>query len=63
MSTLDPREDPTNAGMVPGDEAPQGAPGTGEDVCPVCGGSGLLDGAECPECEGTGRVVRGVGGA
>ena len=49
--------------MAPGDEAPPGTPGTGEDVCPECGGSGKVDGKECPECAGTGTVVRGVGGA
>ena len=49
--------------MAPGDEAPPGTPGTGEDICPVCLGSGDKDGAECAECAGTGRVIRGVGGA
>jgi DnaJ-class molecular chaperone len=50
-------------GMAPGDEAPPGTEGTGEDICPGCGGEGRRDGGECPECGGTGRVVRGVGGA
>ena len=27
----------------PGDEAPQGTPGTGEDICPDCNGRGRLD--------------------
>jgi hypothetical protein len=58
MSTDAP--DPT--GAAPGDEAPPGTPGTGEDVCPRCGGSGKLDGADCPECEGTGIVIAGIGG-
>ena len=49
--------------MAPGDEAPPGTPGTGEDLCPVCSGDGTVDGAECAECAGTGRVTRGVGGA
>jgi DnaJ-class molecular chaperone len=49
--------------MAPGDEAPPGTEGTGEDVCPNCNGSGSADGATCPECEGKGTVVRGVGGA
>jgi hypothetical protein len=26
----------------PGDEAPRGTPGTGEDVCPECKGSGRI---------------------
>jgi DnaJ-class molecular chaperone len=49
--------------MTPGDEAPPGTPGTGEDICPACSGDGKLDGGECPECAGTGRVIKGVGGA
>ena len=49
--------------MAPGDEAPPGTPGTGEDICRTCGGSGQLNGGPCPECEGTGRVTRGIGGA
>jgi hypothetical protein len=49
--------------MKPGDEAEPGTPGAGEDLCETCGGSGkLADGKQCPECEGTGRVMRGIGG-
>jgi DnaJ-class molecular chaperone len=48
--------------MAPGDEAPPGTEGAGEDVCPACGGSGEKDGSTCPECEGSGTVVRGVSG-
>lgn len=58
-----PPDDPTRSDLAPGDEAPPGTPGTGEDVCPECGGSGRRDGDACPSCEGTGRVVRGIGGA
>lgn len=49
--------------MHPGDEAPPGTPGTGEDVCPQCKGSGK-DGAgqDCVNCGGTGKVIEGVGG-
>jgi hypothetical protein len=47
----------------PGDEAPPGTPGTGEDVCPACGGSGQRAGRECPTCQGTGKVTVGIGGA
>ena len=55
------RADPAGAEHL-GDEAPAGAPGTGEDVCPGCGGSGSLDGGSCPECGGSGKVTRGIGG-
>lgn len=51
------------APMSPGDEAPPGTPGTGEDVCRTCGGTGRLNGAPCPDCEGTGKVNVGIGGA
>lgn len=49
--------------MAPGDEAPPGTPSTGEDICRTCGGTGQLNGGPCPECEGTGKVIRGIGGA
>jgi hypothetical protein len=50
--------------MKPGDEAAPGTPGTGEDLCEECGGRGIRkDGSRCPNCEGTGRVTRGIGGA
>jgi DnaJ-class molecular chaperone len=49
--------------MAPGDEAPPGTEGAGPDVCPACDGSGERDGRPCPECEGAGTVIRGVGGA
>lgn len=35
--------------MNPGDEAKPGTPGAGEDIC--------------PECNGTGKIIRGIGGA
>jgi DnaJ-class molecular chaperone len=54
----DPRED-----LQPGDEAPPGTEGTGENVCPRCGGSGRADGAPCENCGGSGRVIEAVGGA
>jgi hypothetical protein len=46
----------------PGDDAPAGAPGTGEGVCRRCGGSGRLGATGCPECSGTGRVTTAIGG-
>ena len=49
--------------MSPGDEAPEGTPGTGPNVCPDCGGSGKVRGQTCPTCEGTGEVTVGIGGA
>lgn len=48
--------------LKPGDEAPPGTPGTGEDVCPKCNGSGQLEGKACQNCRGTGKVTRGIGG-
>lgn len=46
----------------PGDQAEPGTPGTGENLCPDCSGSGRLDGRDCPTCDGTGRVIEGIGG-
>lgn len=55
---------PTPAPLNPGDEAAPGTPGTGENLCRECGGSGhLAGGATCPACGGTGKVTVGVGGA
>jgi hypothetical protein len=56
-------EDPARPDLRPGDEAPPGTPGTGEALCPDCGGSGERDGRPCATCGATGRVVEGVGGA
>jgi hypothetical protein len=53
----------TQPPMNPGDEAPEGTPGTGEDLCPRCGGSGRIDAGPCPDCGGTGKVNVGIGGA
>ena len=60
-----PGDEPAKAQapMRPGDEAPAGTPGTGEDVCPRCGGSGRLGAGACPECQGSGVVKVGIGGA
>ena len=54
--------DPT-ADMAPGDEAPQGTPGAGENICPTCNGSGKVKGATCATCAGSGVVIEEVGGA
>lgn len=48
--------------MAPGDQAPAGTEGTGENVCPRCGGSGRIGETGCPDCAGTGRVIAGIGG-
>ena len=51
------------AKLNPGDDAPPGTPGTGEDVCPECSGKGALaSGGKCPTCNGTGKVVTGIAG-
>jgi hypothetical protein len=49
--------------MSPGDQAPAGTTGTGENVCPDCGGTGKRAGGECSTCQGTGKVTVGIGGA
>jgi RecJ-like exonuclease len=49
--------------MAPGDEARSGTPGAGENVCRMCDGTGQVDGHTCPDCEGSGKVIEGVGGA
>ncbi len=48
---------------APGDEAPPGTPGTGENLCRECGGSGQQEGKACPVCGGSGKVIEGIGGA
>ena len=48
---------------APGDEAAPGTPGTGEDLCPQCNGSGKRNGKRCENCAGTGKIIRGIGGA
>jgi hypothetical protein len=49
--------------LAPGDDAPAGTAGTGEDICPMCKGRGRLDEGTCPNCAGRGKVIKGVGGA
>ncbi len=64
MTTSGGRGGPTgeNEKLNPGDEAQPGAPGTGENTCPACNGSGTLNNAPCEECGGTGIVIEGIGG-
>ena len=48
----------------PGDEIPPGTPGSGENVCPSCGGTGKADdGTACVNCAGTGKVTTNIGDA
>jgi len=35
------------------------APGAGENICPQCNGNGK----RCENCAGTGKIIRGIGGA
>ena len=49
--------------LNPGDIAPPGTPGTGENVCPECSGSGRVKDESCANCGGTGKVIDGIGGA
>ncbi len=55
-------DSPTEVRLNPGDVAPPGTPGTGEDVCPQCHGSGKLQGQPCQNCGGTGKVIKGIAG-
>ena len=54
---------PDNTDLNPGDEAAPGTPGTGENLCPACSGSGEKDSQKCEVCNGTGKVIEGIGGA
>jgi hypothetical protein len=47
---------------APGDDALPGTPGTGENLCPVCAGAGTVEGRPCANCDGSGKVIEGVGG-
>jgi hypothetical protein len=59
----DPGAAPYPGQLAPGDEAAAGTEGTGEDICPQCGGRGHANGGECPACAGTGKVTKGIAGA
>ena len=48
--------------LSPGDQAVAGTPGTGENVCPDCNGSGRVHGRICVTCEGSGKIIEGIGG-
>lgn len=49
--------------LQPGDQASPGTPGTGENTCRACAGTGKVDGKPCTQCAGTGVVTEGIGGA
>ena len=44
------------------EEVEPGTPGSGENICRACEGTGTVDGEDCPECGGTGKVTVGIGG-
>jgi DnaJ-class molecular chaperone len=54
---------------TPDNDPEPGAPGTGQDVCPACEGtgkkvdkaSGKRSGETCERCDGTGTVVQPIG--
>jgi hypothetical protein len=62
MAPSNPNEKSDKSQMDPGDEAPPGTPGTGENICPTCKGSGEINQKPCPDCGGTGKVVEGISG-
>jgi hypothetical protein len=45
------------------DAVPPDAPGSGENLCRTCAGSGTVDTMPCPDCGGTGTVTTAIGGA
>ena len=51
-----------NPTINPGDQAAPGTPGTGENVCPECKGSGQVNAAPCRNCGGSGVIIEGVSG-
>ena len=63
MAAKNDQKQSTQPQVDPGDEAAPGTPGSGEDLCEVCKGTGKVEGRGCPNCAGTGKVVHGIGGA
>jgi DnaJ-class molecular chaperone len=45
------------------DAVPPGEAGSGENICRRCAGTGRIDGEDCPDCGGSGKVVTPIGGA
>ncbi|MBY0226091.1 MAG: hypothetical protein K2Q28_09825 [Hyphomicrobium sp.] len=63
MMSKDPKRHHT-----PDDDPDPGTIGTGEDVCPDCHGSGKrtdntgqVTKEACERCDGTGKIVEGIG--
>jgi DnaJ-class molecular chaperone len=63
MTSKDPKRHHT-----PDDDPELGTPGTGEDVCPDCHGTGKQVDTKtgkatepCERCDGTGTIVEGIG--
>lgn len=48
--------------LNPGDQAQPGTPGTGENICAECKGTGRIGVVACPNCGGTGKIIEGIGG-
>lgn len=63
MSGSDDRKTTDHPTLNPGDVAPPGTQGTGENICHDCKGSGRIGDQPCKTCGGTGKVIEGVGGA
>jgi DnaJ-class molecular chaperone len=57
-----PAQTPGIGNPAPGDEAPPFTPGTGENLCPDCHGTGRIGDQPCPSCGGTGKIIEGIGG-
>ena len=45
------------------DTVPPNTPGSAENICRHCAGTGKVDGNPCPDCNGSGIVITPVGGA
>ena len=48
--------------VYPGDDAPEGTPGTGDAICRPCRGTGESEIGGCYNCGGTGIVIQAIGG-
>jgi len=54
---------------TPDDDPEAGTPGTGEDICPDCHGTGKQVDKKtgqpteepCERCDGTGQIIEGIG--